>query len=62
MWNRKSRGDTPGLSDSKIRRQKESIVEQEERRRLSRAKRQEDQKEERFVERGTAREQEILQS
>ncbi len=61
MWNRQRGGDTPELRDRKIRRLEESIVEQEERRRYSRAKRQEDQKTGGEYS-GTGREEEILQN
>ncbi len=44
MWNSESGEDTPELRDRKIRRQEECIVEQREKRRYYRAKRQEDQK------------------
>jgi hypothetical protein len=61
LWNRKRGGDTPELRDRKIRRQEENIVEQRERRRYYRAKRQEDQKTGgEYC--GTGREEEILQS
>ncbi len=61
MWNSERGGDTTELRDRKIRRQEENIVEQVERRRYSRARRQEDQKTGgEYC--GTAREEEILQS
>ncbi len=44
MQNSEKSGDTQELRDRKIRRQEKSIVEQREKRRYSRTKRQEDQK------------------
>jgi hypothetical protein len=61
LWNSERGGDTPELRDRKIRRQEENIVEQRERRRYSRAKRQENQKTGgEYC--GTARAEKILQS
>ncbi len=61
MWNSERGGDTTELRDRKIGRQEENFVEQVERRRYSRAKRQEDWKTGGEYG-GTGREEEILQS